>query len=57
MEKILASTNPADPTVMAMKVVFISIVIIKFANITEVFPHVNTAIRTKFGSRLLCVAN
>jgi hypothetical protein len=57
MEKVIASANPADPTVMAMKVVFVSIIIIEFANITEVFPHVNTAIRTKFGSRLLCVAN
>jgi hypothetical protein len=57
MEEILTPTNSANSTVIAMKLLFFSIIIIEYADAAKIFSHVDTTIRTNLSCRLLCIAN
>ena len=57
MKEVLTPTNSANSTVITMELFFFSIIIIKLADIAEVFSHVDTTVGANLSYRLLCIAN
>lgn len=57
VKEVLAATNSANPTIITMKLPFLGIIVIESANLTEIFPHANTAVCTNLSNRLLCITN
>eukprot|EP00268_Persea_americana_P040844 TRINITY_DN4062_c0_g2_i6.p1 TRINITY_DN4062_c0_g2~~TRINITY_DN4062_c0_g2_i6.p1 ORF type:complete len:183 (-),score=10.29 TRINITY_DN4062_c0_g2_i6:105-653(-) len=57
VKEVLSATHSAYTTAIAMKLSFLSVIIIKFAQFTEILSHINTTISTHGRHVLLLVAN
>lgn len=44
VKEILATTDSADATVIAMVLPFLQIIIVEFAHIAEIVPHTNSTV-------------
>lgn len=54
---ILTTSNSADPTIVTMKLALLNIIIVEFADVTEIFPHIDATVSTNLSNRLLGVTN
>lgn len=57
VEEVLSATNPANPTIITVKLLLINIIIIELANLTEIFPHSDTAIRADMSHWLFSITD
>lgn len=57
MKEFLSATNSTNSTFITMKLLLLSIIIIEFANIAKIFPHVDTTVGTNPSNLLLLIAN
>lgn len=57
VEKIFSASDPADSALIAMILPLISVIIIKFAHLTKILPHIHATVDAHFIHRLLDVAN
>lgn len=57
VEKIISTTNPADPTIITVKLFFLNIIIEEFADVAEIFSHFDATVCANLSNRLLSVTN
>lgn len=57
VKEVITTSDPANPTVVTMKLSFVNIIVVKFADVAKIFSHIDTTVCTNTCNRLLSVTN